>query len=84
MDLKFSDISGFSYGVKLVRGAYMEQERDNAKEKGYEDPIWPTKEDTHSCYHHLVDLLLQQVELGKLHVLFGTHNEETVKFITQR
>jgi len=78
MDLKLSQIMGFSYGVKLVKGAYMEQERQRAEEKGYEDPIWPSKEDTDTCYHHLLELLLNQVKPGKLNVMVATHNEETV------
>ena len=78
MDLKLSQIIGFCYGVKLVKGAYMEQERQRAEEKGYEDPIWPSKEDTDTCYHHLLELLLNQVKPGKLNVMVATHNEETV------
>ena len=33
VDLECSRLSGFCYGVKLVRGAYMEQERALATEK---------------------------------------------------
>ena len=33
MDLELSRLSGFCYGVKLVRGAYMEQENKLAKTK---------------------------------------------------
>ena len=34
LDLLAADVNKFHYGVKLVRGAYMEQERDLAIEKG--------------------------------------------------
>ena len=45
---------GYMLGAKLVRGAYMEKERDRATEKGYEDPINPTKEATDDNYNMAV------------------------------
>jgi proline dehydrogenase len=33
-----------------VRGAYMEKERERAKEKGYPDPMHSTKEGTDKDY----------------------------------
>jgi len=37
--------------VKLIRGAYMNEERRLANENKYESPIWESIEDTHKCYN---------------------------------
>ncbi len=39
MDLLAANTTGFHYGVKLVRGAYMEQERDLSIIKGKDVPV---------------------------------------------
>ena len=84
VDLELSRITGFSYGVKLVRGAYLQEETEKAVEKGYESPIWASKGETDHCYNHLLELLLQQVELGKLHVMVATHNEDSVRLAIKK
>ncbi len=62
-------------GAKLVRGAYMEKERERAKQMGYEDPIQPDKASTDRDYDAGVLLCLQN--LDKLAVFIGTHNEKS-------
>lgn len=45
-DLRVAQEEGFCFGVKLVRGAYMDKERKLAKEEGREDPVRQSWEDT--------------------------------------
>ena len=84
LDLAFAEESGFMYGVKLVRGAYMEQERVLAREKGYPDPIWPSKTDTDDCYNYLLDKLLRCSQQKLAHIMVASHNEQTISFATQK
>ncbi len=64
---------GYLLGAKLVRGAYMEKERNRAAEKGYPSPIQPDKKATDSDYDEAADFCLKHLEHIALFV--GTHNE---------
>ena len=64
---------GYLLGAKLVRGAYMEKERNRAAEKGYTSPIQPDKQATDKDYDAAVAFCLQHLDHIALFV--GTHNE---------
>ena len=66
---------GYLLGAKLVRGAYMEKERNRAQEKGYPSPIQPNKAATDADYDAAVLFCLQH--LDQLAVFIGTHNENS-------
>lgn len=66
---------GYLLGAKLVRGAYMEIERERAQEKGYPSPINPTKEATDKDYNAAIEFCLQHYK--EIAVFIGTHNEES-------
>lgn len=53
---------GYILGAKLVRGAYMEKERDRAAEMGYPSPIHPDKETTDRAYDEAVRFCVDHYE----------------------
>jgi proline dehydrogenase len=82
-DLHLANREGFHFGCKLVRGAYMDQERARAKEFGYECPIQPTYEQTGAMYHQCLAKVVEERYLrgpGRVAVMAASHNEETVRF----
>ncbi len=50
-DHKVAQEKGYILGAKLVRGAYMDKERDRAIEKNYPSPIHENKEATDQCFN---------------------------------
>ena len=76
---KKSKENGFEIGLKLVRGAYMEKERDRAKDNGYPSPIQKDKEATDRDY----DLALEFCVANNIACCVGTHNEESSLLMTQ-
>ena len=73
--LKISKESNISYGIKLVRGAYMEKERKRAKENGYPSPIQIDKKATDKDYNLALYFILENISFFSL--VAGTHNEES-------
>ncbi|KAG7480905.1 hypothetical protein MATL_G00061180 [Megalops atlanticus] len=85
LDVELSRREGWYFGAKLVRGAYMYQERARAEEIGYEDPINPDYEATNRMYHKCLDYVLEEIRNNrKANVMVASHNEDTVKFTLQR
>ncbi len=68
---------GYYLGVKLVRGAYMEKERERAKEKGYESPIQPDKEASDRDYDAGVQFVVEH--LDHMSLVAGSHNENSAQ-----
>lgn len=73
--------SGFKLGVKLVRGAYMEKERERAEERGYPDPIQPDKEATDRDFDDALRFCIEHIDT--ISIVCGTHNEESSMLLTQ-
>jgi len=65
----------FFLGAKLVRGAYMEKERERAEEMEYPSPIHDTKVGVDEDYDTALDLCMEKIEM--MGVCVGTHNENS-------
>ncbi|XP_035691470.1 hydroxyproline dehydrogenase-like isoform X2 [Branchiostoma floridae] len=81
-DIQLAKELSMCFGVKLVRGAYMDKERALAKEKGYEDPINPTYEATGAMYHRLLDTMLHEISRQgrRCKLMVASHNEDSIKY----
>lgn len=52
MEVRASQEYGYNLGIKMIRGAYMDEEREIAARNGVESPVWDSIEDTHTCYNN--------------------------------
>jgi proline dehydrogenase len=71
----------FFVGLKLVRGAYMEKERERAFQNGYPSPIQQDKESTDRDYDKALDICIVNKDLISL--CAGTHNEKSNLYLTE-
>ena len=72
---------GWKAGVKLVRGAYMEKERERAREEGRPSPIQPDKASTDRDFNAALDFALDH--LDHLHIVCGSHNEQSTRRLAE-
>ncbi len=72
---------GFYIGLKIVRGAYMEKERERAQKKGYPSPIQPTKSATDVDYDKAIRFCIENIE--RISICAGTHNEKSSLLLTE-
>ena len=74
MAVEGSHHRGLSYGVKIVRGAYISRENALAAALGVSSPIHPNIEATHRSYNSCAAFMLEQVASGDGAVVLATHN----------
>ncbi|XP_075393766.1 hydroxyproline dehydrogenase isoform X2 [Tenrec ecaudatus] len=85
-DAEAADKAGLAFGVKLVRGAYLDKERKEAKLQRIEDPTQPDCEATSQSYSRCLELMLTHVSRrGPMcHLMVASHNEESIRQATKR
>jgi len=76
MEVRSSKEAGYNMGIKLIRGAYMNEERKLAEANGYESPVWDTLEGTHNCYNSNMSHIIENLAEDDL-LFVASHNIET-------
>jgi proline dehydrogenase len=72
---------GYYLGLKLVRGAYMEIERERAAKMNYPDPIQKTKADADRDYDAALEFCVEHID--RISVCAGTHNENSSRLLAR-
>jgi proline dehydrogenase len=84
LDLMESQKYRYHFGVKLVRGAYMESERSLAAKLGVQSPIHDSVQETHNCYANAIEMVLQAASQKSpidpsIELLCATHNQGSIQ-----
>jgi proline dehydrogenase len=75
-----AEFEKFILGAKIVRGAYMEKERERAEKMNYPSPIFGTKEETDEAFDNA--LLFCVKKKSKISICCGSHNEKSNYYLT--
>ena len=81
MLFKLATEEKFFVGLKLVRGAYHEQEIERAIEEGYNCPVHTIKENTDTDYNKALTICIENIDF--VSVCAGTHNEESSALLVE-
>lgn len=74
-------IGNYILGAKLVRGAYLEKERDRAKEEDRPSPIQPDKAATDKAFNSALSFCISNRQ--RISLMCGSHNEHSNLFLTE-
>lgn len=70
---------GYYLGYKIVRGAYMEKERERAQAEGYPSPIQPNKESSDRDYNAALRFVIDNH--SRFGLFAGSHNEYSCELL---
>lgn len=73
--------NNYFIGAKLVRGAYMEIERERAEKIGYPSPIHTHKEATDKAFNDALRFCIDHVD--RIAVMCGSHNELSNQYLAK-
>ena len=78
---QYAQKNNYITGMKLVRGAYMEKERERAQENNYPSPINVDKETTDREYNASLEYCLDPE--NNMYTVVGSHNEHSNLYATE-
>jgi len=76
-ELEFSQKNNIPMGFRLVRGAYMTEERKIAEKMNINSPIFDTKLEVDKNYDEIISLFISKMP-DFSHINIATHNENSV------
>jgi len=89
-DLRRSEREGWSFGAKLVRGAYMVAERERAERLGIRSPVWDCFEESEQSFHRTIRLLLERIcraqkdaRVPVAEMMVASHNRHSVQLVVE-
>jgi proline dehydrogenase len=78
---RFAKENNFQLGMKLVRGAYLDKERERAVKLNYESPINVTKQQTDAEFNAATEFCINPE--NRVFIIVGSHNEYSNLYATQ-
>jgi proline dehydrogenase len=80
-DINAAISEDFFAGIKIVRGAYLEKEREEARKNGYPSPVFDTKPDTDKNFNDAIRLCMSYIDV--LDFCLATHNEASTLLLIE-
>ncbi len=72
---------GYKFGLKIVRGAYMEIERARSEAIGYPSPIHPDKIATDKDFDDIIRYFINNIDT--IDFMVATHNEDSTHLLAE-
>ncbi|WP_321403649.1 proline dehydrogenase family protein [Maridesulfovibrio sp.] len=76
---KWAQMKGFRVPIRLVKGAYLVHEREEAQEEGRKSPVWNFKPSTDANYEGLCTYMLLNRDV--IQPAFATHNIRSIAHV---
>ncbi|KAK9832214.1 hypothetical protein WJX74_003223 [Apatococcus lobatus] len=78
-DVSLAARQGWTFGGKLVRGAYLVHEVEQAKLLGQPRPVHDSLLETHACYDRCVEQLMQKAGQSNVEMMVASHNQQSIE-----